>query len=217
MYRWGWVQLWGSYCMNKAALIIFQKNAVLGKVKTRLAVSIGDQQALEIYQRLTAYTHEIVKKLKVDKFLFFSDFIPENTNGDLLEYQFELQSGADLGERMRNAFAYVFSKGYASVAIIGTDCPYLKGKDLNKSFLNLSHTDLVIGPAKDGGYYLLGMSKFLPEIFQDIPWSSDVVLEKTLVNADKLNAEYKFLKILSDIDTLEDWEIFKTTNKVIHE
>jgi len=203
--------------MNKAALIIFQKNAVLGKVKTRLAVSIGDQQALEIYQRLTAYTHEIVKKLKVDKFLFFSDFIPENTNGDLLEYQFELQSGADLGERMRNAFAYVFSKGYASVAIIGTDCPYLKGKDLNKSFLNLSHTDLVIGPAKDGGYYLLGMSKFLPEIFQDIPWSSDVVLEKTLVNADKLNAEYKFLKILSDIDTLEDWEIFKTTNKVIHE
>lgn len=203
--------------MNKAALIIFQKNAILGKVKTRLAVSIGDEKALEVYEWLTAYTHEQLRGLNVDKFLFYSDFIAEYPDGSLSGYQYEVQSGEDLGERMRNAFAHLFAKGYKSVVIIGTDCPYLTSSDLNKAFLNLSQADLVFGPAKDGGYYLLGMSGFFPEIFKDIPWSTSKVLETTLDRADKQNLDYEFLKILSDIDTLEDWKIFKKSNKITHE
>lgn len=203
--------------MNKAALIIFQKNAILGKVKTRLAVSIGDEKALEVYEWLTAYTHEQVKGLNVDKFLFYSDFIPECPEGSIYGYQHEVQSGEDLGDRMRNAFAHLFAKGYKSVAIIGTDCPYLTSNDLNKAFLNLSQSDLVFGPAQDGGYYLMGMSSFYPEIFNTIPWSTSKVLETTLDRADKLNLDYEFLKIRSDIDTIEDWKTFKSTNKITHE
>ncbi|MBA4301579.1 MAG: hypothetical protein C0433_15975 [Cyclobacterium sp.] len=203
--------------MNRAALIIFQKNAVLGKVKTRLAASIGDEQALEVYRWLTDYTHEIVKKLEVDKFLFYSDYIPENPEGNLEGYQLEVQSGTNLGERMKNAFAHLFAKGYSSVAIIGTDCPDLTGRDLNSAFLALSQSDLVVGPAKDGGYYLLGMSKFIPEIFNNIPWSTSRVLELTLNLAEKLNLDYEFLQILSDIDNLEDWNQFNTRKQITHE
>ncbi|HSF54116.1 MAG TPA: TIGR04282 family arsenosugar biosynthesis glycosyltransferase [Algoriphagus sp.] len=200
-----------------AALIIFQKNAILGKVKTRLASTTGDEQALEIYNWMTTYTHQIANQIRVDKFLFYSDFIPQHSDEILHGYQFEVQSGANLGERMSNAFAYLFAKGYSSVVIIGTDCPELKVSDLNKAFLALSQNDLVIGPAKDGGYYLLGKSCFCPELFRDIPWSTSKVLELTLDRADEANLHYEFLNIKSDIDTIEDWEKFTAQNKIIHE
>lgn len=203
--------------MSMAALIIFQKNAILGKVKTRLASTTGDEQALEIYNWMTTYTHQIANQIRVDKFLFYSDFIPQHSDEILHGYQFEVQSGANLGERMSNAFAYLFAKGYSSVVIIGTDCPELKVSDLNKAFLALSQNDLVIGPAKDGGYYLLGKSCFCPELFRDIPWSTSKVLELTLDRADEANLHYEFLNIKSDIDTIEDWEKFTAENKIIHE
>lgn len=194
--------------MNNAALIIFQKNAVLGKVKTRLGASVGDMKALEVYNWLTTYTHEQVKGLKVDKFLFYSEFIPEHSNLDFPEYQFEIQSGNSLGNRMSKAFALLFSKGYKNVVIIGTDCPDLKTEDLNQAFLNLSQADLVIGPAKDGGYYLIGMNQFIQELFKDIPWSTSEVLDKTLERANALKMKYEFLKTHADIDTIEDLEMF---------
>lgn len=203
--------------MSMAALIIFQKNAILGKVKTRLASTTGDEQALEIYNWMTTYTHQIANQIRVDKFLFYSDFIPQHSDEILHGFQFEVQSGANLGERMSNAFAYLFAKGYSSVVIIGTDCPELKVSDLNKAFLALSQNDLVIGPAKDGGYYLLGKSCFCPELFRDIPWSTSKVLELTLDRADEANLHYEFLNIKSDIDTIEDWEKFTAQNKIIHE
>lgn len=192
--------------MSNSALIIFQKNAELGKVKTRLAASLGDQKALEIYEWLTAYTHEQLEGLKVDKFIFYSDFIPETVKPE--GYQFEIQSGETLGDRMSEAFSRLFELGYKNIIIVGTDCPYLKMKELDKAFSILSQTELVIGPARDGGYYLLGMNRFFPELFQDIPWSTQDVLKLTLDQADELHLDYGFLKVLSDIDTLEDWEIF---------
>lgn len=203
--------------MSMAALMIFQKNAIPGKVKTRLASTIGDEQALEIYNWMTAYTHQIASQMRVDKFLFYSDFIPQHPEEIFHGYQFEVQSGSNLGERMSNAFAYLFAKGYSSVVIVGTDCPDLKVSDLNKAFLALSQNDLVIGPAKDGGYYLLGKSCFCPELFKDIPWSTSKVLELTLDRADEANLHYEFLNIKSDIDTIEDWEKFTAQNKIIHE
>ncbi|OOG74863.1 TIGR04282 family arsenosugar biosynthesis glycosyltransferase [Algoriphagus sp. A40] len=203
--------------MSKAALMIFQKNAIPGKVKTRLAATVGDDLALEIYHWLVAYTHQVAREIKLDKFLFYSDFIPEDSNELFPGYQFEVQCGSNLGQRMCNAFEFLFAKGYSNVVIIGTDCPDLQVSDLNKAFLALSQNDLVIGPAKDGGYYLLGKSCFCPEIFKDIPWSTSRVLELTLDRADNANLNYEFLKILSDVDTFEDWKVFSSKNNITHE
>ena len=203
--------------MNRAALIIFQKNAILGKVKTRLAASIGDVQALEIYSWLTEYTHQISKQLQVDKFLFFSDFIPEDINQLPQWFQLEVQSGGNLGDRMKNAFGHLHAKGYTRIVIIGTDCPDLKANDLNNAFLTLSQSSLVFGPAQDGGYYLLGMQGFFPELFDEIPWSTEKVLELTSSKADRLNLNYEFLEIYSDIDNIDDWESFKARNNMVLE
>lgn len=203
--------------MSKAALMIFQKNAIRGKVKTRLASTIGDDQAMEIYKWMTSHTCQVASEIKVDKFLFYSDFIPDSSSDTLPGFQFEIQSGADLGERMSNAFASLFAKGYSDVIIIGTDCPDLQVSDLNKAYLALSQNDLVLGPANDGGYYLLGMRRYFPELFKGIPWSSSKVLELTLDRADEANLDYGFLKILSDIDTIEDWDKFNSRNKVTYE
>lgn len=199
--------------MSKACLIIFQKNAIRGQVKTRIAATAGEDLALEIYNCLTSHTHQVAGEIKVDKFLFYSDFIPEWSDAKYPEYHLALQSGENLGERMCNAFRTLFSKSYSNIVIIGTDCPELQASDLNSAFLALSHSDLVIGPASDGGYYLLGMSRFNPDLFDEIPWSTPRVLELTLDAADKAGMDYEFLKIRSDVDTFEDWENFSVVKK----
>lgn len=194
--------------MINSALIIFQKNAIVGKVKTRLAATVGDERAFEIYNWLTSYTHQVARGIKVDKFIFYSDFIPDQAADEHPGYRFEIQSGADLGERMENAFSVLFAGGYSNVVIIGTDCPDLKVSDLTSAFLILGQNDLVFGPARDGGYYLLGMRRFFPELFREIPWSTPRVLELTLDIADSSRMDYEFLKIHSDVDTFEDWQEF---------
>jgi rSAM/selenodomain-associated transferase 1 len=201
--------------MNQNALLVFQKNAILGKVKTRLAVSVGDEKALEIYHWLTERTHLVAKELSVDKYLFFSDFIPERSEYPSQFFKAELQSGTDLGGRMRMAFEFLFSKGYEKVVIIGTDCPTLTARLLKTAFRSLETAELVIGPASDGGYYLMGMNQFFPELFESIPWSTDQVLELTLDRADKLGLEYDLLDVLSDIDTLDDWKRFTEANSIV--
>jgi rSAM/selenodomain-associated transferase 1 len=201
--------------MMKYALIIFQKNAVLGKVKTRLAVSVGDEKALEIYNWLTERTHLVAKELPVDKFLFFSDFLPQRSDYPSQFFIAELQSGSDLGERMSRAFEFLFSKGYEKVVIIGTDCPSVTSTQLKTAFRSLETAELVIGPATDGGYYLMGMNQFYPGLFESIPWSTDQVLELTLDIADKLGLEYDLLSVLSDIDTLDDWKKFTEGNSIV--
>ena len=187
----------------KKALIIFQKNAELGKVKTRLAKDVGNEKALEIYNYLTNFTHDLIQKLVVDKFLFYSDYLPENQN--LPEnYQLEIQTGNDLGERMFNAFKEVKSLGYDSVAIIGTDCIELTMEILEMAFDKLENTDFVIGPAIDGGYYLLGSTKLGKSIFMDKAWSSNTVFSDTIKNFKEIKACYYVLPTLSDIDTIDD-------------
>lgn len=180
---------------------------MLGKVKTRIAATVGENVALEIYNQLLDHTHRVAMEVKVDKFLFYSDFIPEQKEA-YPGYHFMLQEGEDLGERMCNAFASLFARGYSNVVIIGTDCPDLEASDLNTAFLALSRNDMVIGPAKDGGYYLLGMSRFHPELFRGIHWSTERVLELTLDAADEARLDYEFLRLHSDIDTFADWADF---------
>ena len=197
----------------KKAIIIFQKNEILGKVKTRLANDVGQAKAMEIYQFLVSYTHKILKDLPIEKFIFYSDFIEEN---DILNSNYTklLQQGEDLGERMFHAFQTLFKKGFQSVLIIGTDCFEMKKEHIEKAFESLETFDFVIGPAKDGGYYLLGSTFLEATIFMGKTWSSDTVYKETLQNFDEIGLDYTILETLSDIDTIDDLKGLKQTFNV---
>lgn len=181
-------------------LIIFIKNPVLGKVKTRLAATIGDQRALEIYQQLLEYTLNMVKKVDAEVNLFFSDSI---ISDDSASKKF-LQEGKDLGERMNYAFEKILADHHSRVVIIGTDCAELTSDILQESFTLLDQSDLVIGPANDGGYYLLGMKKPSPFLFENIEWSTEKVFEATRKIAENSGLKISILPVLRDIDTEED-------------
>lgn len=195
--------------MKKQALIIFQKNAILGKVKTRISVDVGDVLALEIYLDLVHHTHQVCKEVDVHKFLFFSDFIPDDTSDYGQDYKFEVQEGSDLGSRMANAFERIFSEGYEKIVILGTDCGELESSILENAFEKLEVDEVVIGPARDGGYYLLGMTKMNHDLFIDIPWSSERVLLSTMEKLENQSTSYGLLEILSDVDRIEDWKRIK--------
>lgn len=192
----------------KKAIIIFQKNAQLGKVKTRLAKDVGDEKALEIYQFLTDYTHNYLKEIPVDKFLYYADFVEDQTVFPPNYYKC-VQRGADLGERMFHAFHEVFKKGFRFVVIIGTDCYEINKSHIEQAFKALEKVDFVIGPADDGGYYLLGSSFLERAVFKDINWSTEEVFTKTIRNFDELEISYFVLTQLSDIDTVDDLKELK--------
>lgn len=193
--------------MNRA-IIIFIKNPVLGKVKTRLAKTIGDERALEVYEELLAHTATESARVKADRFVFYSDFIPDSDETwSHSEFNYELQEGEDLGERMNNAFEFIFSLGYKQVLIIGSDCFDLTFDLIEKAFKEFDESEIVIGPAKDGGYYLLGLTSLLPELFQNKKWSTQTVFDDTLNDLIQLKKGWFELPILSDIDTEEDLQL----------
>lgn len=195
--------------MKNSALIIFQKNAELGKVKTRLAKDLGDQKALAIYEKLCDITHQVCSQLNVEKYVYYSSFVPDNKPQGPT-YRMRLQSGENLGDRMLNAFEDLFQSNFQKLIIIGTDCPEISAELIQKAFDQLDSKDVVIGPAEDGGYYLLGMNKLISSLFKGISWSSEMVFDQTksIIEAKKLT--YYLLPMLSDIDRLEDWEKMKS-------
>ena len=208
MHRRRRFQLWRRCCLNlvnlKSALIIFVRNPVLGKVKTRLAATLGNKRALEIYKLLLAHTNEISKNLSAGKYIFYEDFINDNDIWQNDIYKKQLQTGDSLGERMKNAFAKLFQKEYEKIIIIGSDCYELSTDILNEAFHSLIKADVVIGPAKDGGYYLLGMNHFVPQLFDDKKWSSNSVYTDTVNQIKALNKNFTSLAILSDVDEEKD-------------
>ncbi|WP_296699238.1 TIGR04282 family arsenosugar biosynthesis glycosyltransferase [Algoriphagus sp.] len=193
----------------KKGIIIFQKNAELGKVKTRLAASVGDHQALEIYKTLIYHTYLQIQSIDAEKLVYFSEYVEPDFKKNENLIHFFIQSKGDLGEKMSNAFRNQFEKGFDKLLIIGTDCPEITSEIVDKAFLHLENSEVVIGPAKDGGYYLLGMNRFIPGIFKNIKWSSDQVLKSTKLFLESNKINHSFLPILSDVDHLEDWELFK--------
>jgi uncharacterized protein len=195
-------------------LIIFVKNPEIGRVKTRLAKTIGDEQALSIYQKLLLYTKEITKGLNADKSVYYSEHIDNNDLWDNMLFSKHLQRGDDLGERMQNAFADAFAQGKERVIIIGSDCLELETYMIKEAFAVLENNDVVLGPAKDGGYYMIGMTAFLPTLFEDKNWSTDDLLMDTILDLKKMNAKYYLLKTLNDIDTIED---LKALDKFPHQ
>jgi rSAM/selenodomain-associated transferase 1 len=187
-------------------LIIFVRNLEKGKVKTRLAKSIGDEQAMHLYHKMLLYTKEVTKVLNAEKFVYYSEHIQHNDLWDNMLFNKQLQEGSDLGERMQNAFAAAFIEGKQRVIIIGSDCIELETYMIKEAFAVLENNDVVLGPAKDGGYYLIGMRKFLPTLFEGKTWGSQDLLMDTLLDLKKMSAKYYLLKTLNDIDTIEDLE-----------
>lgn len=189
--------------MNKNALLIFIKNPILGKPKTRLAADIGPQKALEIYNKLLTHTRDITQNLNCNKYLFYSDFIDNEDSWNNDAFIKKIQSKDDLGAKMFDAFQKVFQEN-ERVIIIGSDCYHLSSKIIQEAFDQLQKTDTVIGPANDGGYYLLGMNQLIKDLFFGIEWSTDQVLKTTMKKIKQQNLSYHILPELIDIDTLED-------------
>lgn len=190
---------------TETALLIFVKNPEKGKVKTRLAETLGQDCALKIYLALLEHTRAVALQVNVDRLLFYSSFVEKNdgwSTGDFIKYT---QQGADLGARMLHAFQSAFEK-YRKVVIIGSDCANLTPAIVREAFEQLDYFPFVIGPATDGGYYLLGMTTPEPSLFLNMEWSTDEVLSNTLERIASLGKDYYLLPELSDIDYAEDWE-----------
>ncbi|MEJ7644907.1 MAG: TIGR04282 family arsenosugar biosynthesis glycosyltransferase [Chryseolinea sp.] len=185
-------------------LIVFIKNAQLGKVKTRLAATIGDVRALEVYNSLLDHTLFITKDLSCDKVVYYSDFIPRLDEWRSSGFFQAVQSGADLGEKMLTAFSEGFSQHYASVVIIGSDCYELSSEHINIAFSKLANVPFVIGPAYDGGYYLLGMTHLCKQLFMGKAWSSDSIFQSTTNDLKALGQPFHLLETLHDIDNEAD-------------
>ncbi len=186
----------------KNALIIFTRNPELGKCKTRLAKTVGDESALEIYKYLLRHTANVSKEVNVDRFVFYSEAIQTNDIWDEAFFHKKLQKGDDLGERMQNAFQELFNLKYQNVIIIGSDLLDLNAEIISEAFQHSEKNDVVIGPAKDGGYYLLGQKTIHPKIFKNKNWGTETVRHQTL--SDLENSSVYVLQELNDIDTFED-------------
>ncbi len=187
--------------MNKQLLIVFVRNIKLGKVKKRLAKTIGNDSAFEVYNELVKITENITSNLQVEKHIYFSDVVMDSKwkNNNKV-----VQKGIDLGERMKNAFLDGFSNGFEKIVLIGSDLPDLTENIIYDSFHKLSNNDIVIGPAQDGGYYLIGLSKMNNAVFENKPWSQPTLLEITLQELQQNNQKIALLQTLNDIDTFED-------------
>ena len=187
---------------SKSALIIFTRNPELGKCKTRLAKTVGHDDALAIYKILLQHTVDISKGLNVDKFVYYSNSVSKDDVWSNQIFRKKKQEGEELGSRMENAFLDLINLGYEKIIIIGSDIYDLRETDLEKAFSSLEKNDLVIGPASDGGYYLLGMKKLYPSVFKNKNWGTNTVFEDTV--SDLLNNSIYKLQERNDIDVYED-------------
>lgn len=190
---------------NKTSLLLlFVRNPVPGKVKTRLAASIGTEKALEVYRALLTHTRDITRPLQQDKVVYFSEAPSEPCFWQTGQYGQQIQQPGDLGEKMAGAFRFGFEQGYGRVGIIGSDCYELTTGILQQGFALLQNHDLVAGPAADGGYYFLGLKRMVPELFAGKAWSSSSVLQDTLADASRLGLSCTLLPTLTDVDEVQD-------------
>lgn len=186
-------------------LLMFARYPELGRVKTRLAAGIGDEAALAVYRELLAHTQTVAAPVFARKWLWLAEAGPTADRTDPWQgYEARPQPSGDLGHRMHTAFAHAFSEGATQVVIIGTDCPGLTTAHLTEAYAALTTHDFVLGPATDGGYYLLGMKQLWPDLFLHKQWSTDSVRHDTLADATRLHLQVHLLPELRDVDTAAD-------------
>jgi rSAM/selenodomain-associated transferase 1 len=194
---------------QEKALAIFLKNQRLGAVKTRLAAAIGNQKALEIYSQLVDLTLIAAEKVNVSRHIYYSDTLEPLREG--FKAQQHLQNGNGLGERMYNAFTHLLND-YQKVVLIGSDLPAISATLIEEAFEKLNLYDLVIGPAEDGGYYLMGLKTPMSALFTSIEFSTPEVFEHTLMRAQAEKIKVTLLKTLRDVDTADDLAHFDFLN-----
>jgi len=192
----------------KSIVLLFIKAPVKGQVKSRLAAAIGEEMALEVYTR---FILDIAGTVDASGYPLRICYSPPDA-GDMFSswpgqgYPAMPQQGDDLGARMENAFHRIFSEGTDSAVLIGSDLPDLPATVIHDAFEALTRSDAVIGPATDGGYYLIGFTRaaFAPRIFQGIAWSTDRVFEETMKKFREGSLRVGVLPEWSDVDTIED-------------
>ncbi|MBD2541354.1 TIGR04282 family arsenosugar biosynthesis glycosyltransferase [Coleofasciculus sp. FACHB-SPT36] len=195
--------------MNRECLIVFTRYPEPGKAKTRLIPVLGEDGASNLHRQMTEHTLSQVRELQSDRatrvevyFTGGDQQLMEDWLGADIIYQ--PQGEGDLGQRMKSAFQTAFAAGMEGVAIVGTDCPGLDAKIMAQAFEQLNGHDLVLGPAIDGGYYLIGLRRIIPELFEEINWGTSEVREKTVAIAISLGLAVAYLPPLFDVDRPED-------------
>jgi hypothetical protein len=206
--------------LDDRCLLFFVKNPERGKVKSRLAVAIGEDSAVHLYKNLVT---QMLSTLRKGSFPFCICFAPRNAKKSIRnwlgsEHRYMPQHGSDLGERMRNGFLDSFATGYKRVVLIGSDIPDLPNNYIEEAFQSLEETDAVIGPAFDGGYYLIGFrqSAFSSQVFEKIHWGTATVFDETMKKLKRLRRSVHTLPWLRDIDTVEDLEHLKSKPSSSH-
>ncbi|WP_371412752.1 TIGR04282 family arsenosugar biosynthesis glycosyltransferase [Kordia sp. SMS9] len=189
----------------------FTRNPELGKVKSRLAKGIGEKAALEVYIQLLEHTKSVLQQIDVDKCVWYSVAVRKNDLWNDKIYQKKAQIGDDLGARMLNSFKDAFQNNYEKVIIIGSDLYDLRPTHIQEAIDALDTNDVVIGPAKDGGYYLLGMKTLHEKAFAPKAWGTETVLADTLKELD--SQKIQLLETLNDIDYAEDLLPYETFKK----
>lgn len=203
--------------MVDSCILLFVKLPEKGSVKTRLAKDLGHGFVQTLYGNFVFDLLETLAKVKWPTIIYFH---PPESGAAVSRwlgknYTYAPQKGVDLGERMKNAFADVFADGFSKAILIGSDLPDLHNLVLDAAFSALDLNDSVIGPAYDGGYYLIGFrhNSFLPEAFKGISWGTDTVLKDTLKILREKNYRAHFLPELRDVDTIEDLKALHERNK----
>lgn len=198
---------------SKNLIIVFTRNPELGRCKTRLAKTIGDAAALRVYKYLLQHTAQVISQVHADKAVYYSEKIRQDDLWDAKLFQKYKQEGNDLGERMHNAFDNGFKQGYTKIIIVGSDLFHLQPQHINNAFLALNNNEIVIGPAEDGGYYLLGMKRRHPLVFKNKNWGTETVFNATI--NDLKNSKIYLLETLNDIDVYQDLEHITTLQNII--
>jgi len=190
-------------------LIIFTRYPEPGKTKTRLIPALGAEGAATLQRQMTEHTLAQVKELQAKRlvsvevyFVGGNQQLMQSWLGTSVIYR--QQGDGDLGRRMAIAFQTALEAGKQRVVVIGTDCPDLKAQLMVKAFHALEQHDLVLGPAQDGGYYLIGLCRLIPQLFTGISWSTAEVLQQTMSIAQRLELAVAYLPMLSDVDRPED-------------
>jgi uncharacterized protein len=197
---------------DKPIILLFIKAPVKGQIKSRLAAAIGNDAALELYQRFVLDTIDTVRALTIPvRICFYPPEAGAAIRAWLGNEQACIpQQGNDLGERMEQAFEQAFQEGYGRAVLIGSDIPELSTAMMQEALAALDRSDAVLGPAADGGYYLIGFKAktFLPDLFHDIAWSTNTVCDETLGKFKRSGQQVHLLPKLHDVDTKDDLRIF---------
>ena len=191
--------------------MVFTRFPIAGTTKTRLIPALGPKGAADLQRSMTEHTLARLRRLGSNSIEVRYDGAHRSVMRDWLGQEFVLRSQGEgnLGRRLARAVHDAFLARIARVVVVGTDCPQLKVTHILEALDALREHALVIGPARDGGYYLIGLNRDVPELFQGIEWGTDRVLEQTLVRARELGLESKLLETLDDIDDPEDLPIWK--------